>query len=177
MKKALVLISIFLVFLILFFIQANFFNYFTIAGIKPNLFIILVLFLGLYLGKYYGFGIGVILGLMLDIFLGKTIGINAIALGIGGFIGGEFTKNFSKESRMTIMLMLIGTTFICELISYVLQLILFKMPINFWPFIKIISIEIIYNIIIIIIIYPILQFGGNLIERIFKENKAKTKYF
>lgn len=177
MKKTLALISIFLVFLIIYFLQSNFFNWFTIAGVKPNLFIILVLFLGLFLGKYYGFGIGVVVGLLLDFFIGKIIGLNAIALGIGGFLAGEFNKHFSKESKMTIMLMIMGATFICELIVYTLQIILLHSQINILRFLKIILIEIIYNTIIIIIIYPLLQLSKEILIRIFKGNNILAKYF
>ena len=54
MKKTLIIVSLFIVFLIIYFLQANFFNSFTIAGIKPNLFIVFVLFLGLFSGRKIG---------------------------------------------------------------------------------------------------------------------------
>jgi len=73
MKKFLTIICIFIVFIILYFLQANFFSWFTIAGIKPNLFIILALFLGLYMGEIYGVIIGSILGIILDFFIGSIV--------------------------------------------------------------------------------------------------------
>ena len=93
MKKALSLFCIFLFFLITYFLQSNFFSWFNIAGVKPNLFIIFMVFIGAFIGKYYGFGIGVFLGLLLDFFIGKVIGINAIILGIAGFIRRISYKN------------------------------------------------------------------------------------
>ena len=44
-------------------------------------------------------------GILLDLFIGKKVGISAIMLGIVGLIGGIFDKNFSKESRISIILM------------------------------------------------------------------------
>ena len=54
MKNTLIVISAIFVFLISYLLQANFFNWFNIAGITPNLFVILVLFLGLFGGKRLG---------------------------------------------------------------------------------------------------------------------------
>ena len=86
MKKALSIIILFITFIIIYLLQANFFNWFNIAGVKPNLFIVFVLFLGLFLGKIYGTTIGVISGFLIDLFIGKRLGINAIVLGIAGYL-------------------------------------------------------------------------------------------
>ena len=86
MKKALSIIILFITFIIIYLLQANFFNWFNIAGVKPNLFIIFVLFIGLFLGKIYGTTIGIISGFLIDLFIGKRIGINALTLGIAGYL-------------------------------------------------------------------------------------------
>ena len=116
MKKILSTIIIFLIFILIYFLQSNFFSWFNIAGIKPNLFIILVLMVGLFVGKIYGATTGIVLGLLLDFFIGKSIGISALMLGIVGFVGGYLDKNFSKDSRATIMFMVMGATFLFETI-------------------------------------------------------------
>lgn len=51
MKKTLTIISIILVFFLIYFLQANFFTWFNIAGIMPNLYVILVLFIGLFMKR------------------------------------------------------------------------------------------------------------------------------
>ena len=122
MKKFITIVGCFLTFLIIYSLQSNFFTWFTIAGIKPNLFILLVLFIGLYAGRIPGTVLGMIFGICLDLFIGKTVGLTGICLGIVGFLGGYFDKNFSKESRITIMLMVIGSTFIYEVILYLLNI-------------------------------------------------------
>ena len=78
---------------------------------------------------------------------------------------------------MTIMLMTIGTTIICELISYLIQIIIFKLEIDLLPFIKIISIETLYNVMLIIIIYPLVIKLGELLEKTFTEKNIFTKYY
>ena len=51
MKKAGIIMLIILAFFIIYFLQANFFTWFNIFGIMPNLFVILILFVGLFAGK------------------------------------------------------------------------------------------------------------------------------
>ena len=97
MKKILSIIIIFLTFIFLYFLQVNFFTWFNIAGVKPNLFIILSLFVGIFIGKTYGMAIGIILGLLLDFFIGKAIGINTTALGIAGLLRRNIYKKFFKR--------------------------------------------------------------------------------
>ena len=47
MKKFVIGVITYFIFIILYFIQANFFGWFTIAGISPNIFVIYILFLGI----------------------------------------------------------------------------------------------------------------------------------
>jgi len=86
MRKVLSIIVIFILFIFIYFLQSNFFSWFNIAGVKPNLFIILTLIVGIFIGKIYGVSIGICFGLLLDLFIGKVLGINAIVLGIAGFM-------------------------------------------------------------------------------------------
>lgn len=85
MKKLTINICIILTAFIIYFLQANFFNWFTISGVMPNLFIIFVLFIGLFSNRMTGVAYGVILGGVLDLVIGTQIGINAVGLGIIGF--------------------------------------------------------------------------------------------
>lgn len=177
MKKTFAIITIFIIFFCLYFFQSRVFNTFTIAGVAPNLFIILALFLGLYLNKLYTPFICTVLGLLLDFFYSDIIGINAIMLLVASIGGMLFVKNFSKESRITITIISIAMTFICEFIVYVLRIIILNANIEILAFFKIIFIEIIYNAILIIILYPLIQKFGNWIENRFTEDKILTKYF
>lgn len=99
MKKIISLIIIFIVFILIYFLQSNFFSWFNIAGVKPNLFVILVLFIGIFLGKTYGITSGVVMGLLIDFFVGEAIGINAISLAIVGIMRRSFCKKFFKRQQ------------------------------------------------------------------------------
>ena len=75
------------------------------------------------------------------------------------------------------MVMAAATVFACELISYIYQIILFNLSIEIFTFIKIMLLEILFNSMIIIIIYPIIEKLGALLERTFTEDKILTKYY
>lgn len=141
------------------------------------MFVIFILFIGLFAGKKIGLVFGVLIGLYIDIVLGRKIGITGIMYGIIGLIGEQLDKNFSKESRVTIMLMMAGSTIIFELGCYIFNVITLEMSLEIISFIKILLIEVIYNIIIVIIIYPAIQVLGHLLEEIFKTKNILTKYF
>lgn len=177
MKKFLIILSIFLIFLLIYFLQSNFFSWFNLAGIKPNLFIIFILLIGLFAGQTMGTTFGIIFGISLDMFIGKSIGVSATMLGIIGFFGGYLDKNFSKNSRITIMLMSVGATVIYELGIYIFYNVTSYGLIDILGFIKILLIETIFNIIIVIILYPILAKMGYYAENNLRKQKILTRYF
>jgi len=86
MKKTLTIIILCIVFFIIYFLQINFFSWFTIAGVKPNLFVIFVLFIGLYTGRRYGLIMGAIFGFLIDILGSSIIGISSIEYALIGFL-------------------------------------------------------------------------------------------
>lgn len=178
MKKAKIIIALILIFFLIYFLQSNFFNWFVIFGVKPNLFVILVLFIGLFMGRNYGVCFGIAFGLILDFLIGRNIGISSVMLGIVGIMGGYIDKNFSKDSRITIMLMVAITTIVFELGEFIIQnFILSYAFIEIDIFAKTLLIEVLYNIILTVILYPLLKNGGFYIEGNFKENNILTRYF
>ena len=157
MKKIGVAISLIVVFIIIYFLQVNFFSNFNIGGIKPNLFILFILFIGLFANQF--------------------LGITAIMLCIIGYLGSYFDKNFSKENKFTIILMGAGATIIFEFGSYFLESIIMNFNREYIAFLKILIIEVIYNILLTILLYPLIQKMGYIIDRTFKRNNILTRYF
>ena len=74
------------------------------------------------------------------------------------------------------MLISMGTTLICEIIAYIYKIIN-GASIEVLTFLKIVLIEIIFNLMIIIIIYPLIQKLGIKLEEVFNKDKILTKYF
>ena len=143
----------------------------------PNLIIIFVLFIGLFSTQEAGITYGVFLGIFVDLILGKRIGISGIMLGMVGLIGGILDKNFSKESKLTIIIMVILATFLYEIGSYIFGYIMYKYDIQILAFIKILLIETLYNVILTIILYPVIKTLGYKIEEEYKGSKILTRYF
>lgn len=177
MKKILINVLLFITFIIIYILHSNLFSWFKIAGVMPNLFVIFILFIGLYSNKITGITYGIIIGLLLDLFIGKKVGITAIMLGTVAIMGVIFDKNFSKENRFTLIIMVMVSTTIFEVGSYFLSYFIYDNYIQIWPFIQILLIECMYNALLTIILYPLIQILGNKVEEEYKGNKILTRYF
>lgn len=177
MKKFIIVVCLILAFFLLYFLQIGILNSFTIAGIKPNIFIIYVLFIGLFANQVFGISFGVICGLYLDFLYGRTIGTSAIMLCIIGYLGSYFDKNFSKENKLTIIFMVAGATLIYEFGAYFINSLLLNFNREYLSFLKMVGIEIVYNVLLSILLYPLIQKLGYLIDRNIKKNNILTRYF
>ena len=120
--------------------------------------------------KKAGFIFGIIFGLLIDLFIGLRIGINAISLGIVGLVAEILDKNLSKDNRITVMFLTSILTLLAEIIVCILQVLFCSANIHILEFTKVIVIEIIYNAIVIAIIYPIFLSFGSKIENDFTKN-------
>lgn len=177
MKKVLIGISLFFVFMFIYFLEVCFFPFFTIAGIIPNLFIVFILFVGLFANSGYAISFAVIGGILIDSVNSPFIGATAIMLTIIAFLAAYFDRNFSKENRITIILMVAGATAIYEIGFYLIRCAIIGIEIEAWAALKIVAIEILYNVMISIIIYPLIQKAGFAMDRVFKRNNMLTRYF
>ena len=177
MKKAIIYVVLVIVFLLLYLLQAVFFTSFTIAGVMPNLLVILMLFIGLYMGRSSGIIYGILFGILVDIWIGRTLGVSSVCLALIGFLSGVFDKNFSKDSRMTVILMGAVCTIIYEVANYLLRFLLIGLNVDILLFIKVLLIEVIYNIILTIIIYPLIKGAGIRVEDELKGDNIYTRYF
>ena len=148
MRKFLIILGLIVTGLIIYFLQVNVFSVLTIAGIKPNLLIIYILCIGLYASSLYGIGLGVFFGLLLDLIFGKVIGISAIMFCIVGYLG-----------------------------SYFLSSIILNFDAEYFAFLKMLILEIIYNVLLVIILYPLIQKVGYWLDRNFKKTNILTRYF
>lgn len=177
MKKFKGILIIFLIFVVICFLQMNFFTWFNIAGIMPNLYVVLVLFIGLFVGEKLGIVFGIWFGIILDLLFGRIVGISSVLLAIVGFIGESFDKNFSKDNRIMIILISIGSTIIFEVGNYIFKYALLKINIEIPDLIINLLIENLFNILIILIFYSGMKRLGYYLEEYFKGRKLLTRYF
>ena len=177
MRKFKAILIIIALFFTIYFLQANFFSWFNIGGIMPNLFVLLVLFIGLFIGNKLGAIFGIIFGIIIDFNIGQTLGLSSVLLGVIGILGEYFDKNFSKDSRVTLILMSAGCTALYEVIKYAGIIFNSGAEIEILMFILTLFVELIFNTLIIIIMYPLIKKLGYYMENLFKGKKILTRYF
>lgn len=177
MKKFKVILIILLLFFLIYFLQANFFTWFNIGGIMPNLFVLLVLFIGLFVGNKIGIIFGIIFGIILDLVIGRVVGPSSVLLGIIGLLGEYFDKNFSKDSKITLILMEACSLLIYEIGMYAFRVVQYGIEIESITFILTLLVEIVFNMLLTIILYPAIKKLGYYIEESFKGKKILTRYF
>lgn len=177
MKKFFINVILILVGFAIYFLQSNFFSWFTIASIMPNIFVIFVLFIGLFGSRSMGAIYGSLIGIILDLLFEEKVGVNLIGFVLIGVIATIFNKNFSKDSRITIMFMVLGTTVIFEVVTFFINFVLYSVNVEMFNFVIVLMIEVIYNILITIVVYPLMQKFGYYMENQYKGNKILTRYF
>lgn len=101
-------------------LQATVFNFLQVAGVKPDLVLMLVVFNGFLRGSREGAFLGFLAGLILDIFTGGYIGMNALSLMLVGYLVGLAEARFYKESVIIISLVTFMVGMINQLVLYVL---------------------------------------------------------
>lgn len=168
MNKVKQILIIVVTFIIIYLLNQYLFFYIPIFNAIPNLFLIAVVIIGIYFGELKGLIIGATYGLVIDVLNSSYIGVTVFSLGLIGYLAGVLVRiYFSKESKITILIMITAFTVLYECIQYILKIIIFSTEIEIIALLKIILAEIIYNVLLSIIIYPFYQ------KLLSKENKSK----
>ena len=165
MKKTLAIIGISAIFLLIYLLQVNFFSWFTIAGVKPNLFVIYIVIISLFAGNKVSIILGVLFGFYIDILNGRVLGISSIMFALVSLFTELMSKNFSNDTKITIVLIVGLSTLIYEVGYYMASIWKLGINVELFQFIKIICIEIFFNSILTIILYPVIQRFGNYLSQ------------
>ncbi len=94
------------------------FNVLKIAGVKPDLLFIIVVYLAYSFGSFYGETIGFISGLLHDVVSNSPLGLLTFPKMALGFIVGMFGRSVIKSNIITISLLLfivIITRLVCPI--------------------------------------------------------------
>lgn len=102
------------------FLQATFFNHFSIKGSIPDLVLIFVVFHALFGGERRGTIYGLLCGLLEDLYMGRFIGVNVLAKGLTGYIMGRAQGNVFKENLLVGIIAVLAGTLINSLAVAVL---------------------------------------------------------
>ena len=175
MKKFKSFLILLLLFLIIYFLQFNFFTWFNIRGIMPNLFVVFTLFVGIFIGQRIGIAVG--LGIVVDVIIGKQVGFTGIALGIVGYVGELLDKNFDKNNLLTLLAMVAIVTFGYELVNMFYIIVRNGLNFNIFIFLIMIIVEVLFNVLLVMIFYPLIKKIGHYFEEVFKVKRVLTRYY
>jgi rod shape-determining protein MreD len=158
-------------------LQANFFSWFNIDGIQPNLFVVLALVIGIFTSKKVGLIAGFIMGLYTDFLFSNSIGITAVLLAIVGYSGTLLKNKFSSESKITLILMESIVTLIFEFFIVAYRAVFIQAYIDFGNFAYSVFVELVFNALLVIILYPLINKFGGYLENKFGSKELLTRYF
>ena len=177
MKKFKSFLILLLLFLIIYFLQFNFFTWFNIRGIMPNLFVVFTLFVGIFIGQRIGIAVGLFVGIVIDVIIGKQVGFTGIALGIVGYVGELLDKNFDKNNLLTLLAMVAIVTFGYELVNMFYIIVRNGLNFNIFIFLIMIIVEVLFNVLLVMIFYPLIKKIGHYFEEVFKVKRILTRYY
>lgn len=177
MKKNIIIIFLLIISYLVFFIQMSFFNNITMWGVKPNLILIYLTLLVTYTNKPAYIIVAIVAGLIIDFSSSSIIGATTLSLLTATLIVEKFNNIIYTSSIYVDILKIAVATIVYGIIYYLLCIAIKQSNFEVLVFLKILGIEIIYNMLIIMIIYPVTSFIGSKLKAIYKNNNILTRYF
>lgn len=169
LRKVVVTILVFVCFVL----QCSVFDSIALAGIIPNLMIILTSSFGFMRGEKEGLIIGFFCGLLSDIFFGSFIGFYALVLMYIGYLNGKFSRIFYPEDIKLPIALIITSDLSYGIICYCL-LFLLRGKFQFgYYFSHLILPEALYTIVITIVLYPLILKINEMLEKHEKRSAQK----
>ncbi len=151
-------IVITLIVIIGYLLQTTFFKAITLAGIVPNILLIITSAFGFMRGKNEGMFIGFFSGLLIDVFFGKIIGFYALVYMFIGFVNGFFRRIFYPEDiKLPMILIGLSDLLYCFLCYIFLFLLRGKLHLSYY-FVHIMLPEVVYTVLVTFIIYRVILF-------------------
>ena len=158
--------------IILYLIQTRIFNKITVAGIKPNVVIILVVLIGYKYGKIPGMLMGFFMGLFLDLTESDYIGYYSLIYLIIGYLVGFSNKLYTNDSTL-IPLGLVGASdFMLNFLIFITGFLLRNRLDLPYYMMRIILPEVVYTIIVSVLLYRIMDYIYVKLETIGKGDES-----
>lgn len=171
MRNVWVGIIVFLVIIVCLLFQFNILNLIPLFGVVANIGIVFVVSLGILSGQKIGITVGVVYGILMDILFGKSFGIYTFLFFLIGFFCGKISHGFSKENKVSVLMIVAATTLIYEAICYFLFVIIYKYDFMFLSTFWTMILECVYNVFIAWVFFKPFSFLADII------NKGKRSYY
>lgn len=110
------------------------------------------------------------LGIFIDLTYGEVVGITPAMLCLIGFIATWFDSLWSKDEKISIIIMVFLSTLIFEFGAYFIKSLVLEFELEVGTFFKMLIWEEIYNILLVIIFFGLIKKLGYMMERKLKRN-------
>ena len=145
-------------------LQTTLFKSISLAGIVPNILIILTSAFGFMRGKNEGMFIGFVSGLLIDVFFGSILGFYALVFMTIGYLNGLFRRIFYPED-IKLPMILIGLSemlycFICYIFLFLLR---GRMNLGYF-FVHIMLPDVVYTVLVTLLLYKGILFLNEALE-------------
>lgn len=160
--------------IICFLLQCTVFEALAIAMVSPNLLIILTAASGFMRGSKRGLLTGFFCGLLLDLMSGSTLGFFALIYMLAGYFNGVARKYFYPDDLKFPLIAIGVSDFLINMVIYgAMFLTRGRTAFGYYLFHTIFP-ELVYTVIIALILYPLILWINQRMER--KEKKSAAKF-
>ncbi|MCR4716245.1 MAG: rod shape-determining protein MreD [Lachnospiraceae bacterium] len=166
--KRLIIVTILI--LISYLLEVSVFSYFKMAGIVPNIMLILVVSFAVMRGNMEGMLIGFFSGLILDGFSGEIIGYYALIFLVIGYLNGFFQPLIYSNNMMLPLILVLVSSLVYNFIIYFFSFMFRnKLDIEFYTMHVMIP-ETVYTFFIAIFLYNFYYYINHKLEVIEKRS-------
>ncbi len=141
--------------LICFILQSSVLPYLKVAGVSPNLMIVLVASLSFQTGERSGLFIGLFSGLLCDVFFGPIIGFNGLVMAFIGYLSGKLKRLLYAEDFFFPMILVAGCDMVYGFLNFIFLFLMRNRMILREFFLQYMLPETIYTVIISLALYPL----------------------
>ncbi len=149
-------ITIGIIIIICFLCQSTVFHFIELAGVVPNLLLIVAMSFGLMRGRREGVLVGFFCGLLVDMFFGTAMGPYAFIYMTLGYVNGFFHRIYYVEDVLLPMIMITINDFAYNIMVYILFFMLRNRLDFLGYFLQVIIPEMVYTIIVTLFFYKLL---------------------
>ncbi len=153
-------------------LQTTVFTFIPLAGVVPNLLLVLTMSFGLMRGRKEGLLVGFFCGILVDLFCGFAIGPYAMIYMYFGYINGFFHRFYYVEDVLLPMVMIAANEFLYGSVVYVIFFLL-RNHLDYGFYLKnIIVPEMIYTILVTLVLYKVYMIINRALKRLEEGSEA-----
>lgn len=155
-------LSTVLMILLCYLLQTTLFFHLKLAGVFPNLLIIVTVSTGYIRGQKDGLFTGLLCGLLSDMIFGSVIGLHALLYMLVGYLFG-YANALYWRNDFSVPLILTGVAdFVYNFMFYVFEFLL-RGKMNFITYLKLIIVpEAVYTMLVAVLLYKVIWFTNKL---------------